>query len=39
MILFFQKWIDSSRKYASVNPDIKIDFDETVEFIEDPRDA
>jgi UDP-N-acetyl-D-mannosaminuronate dehydrogenase len=35
MIVFFQKMDRLARKYASVNPDGKIDFDETVEFIED----
>jgi UDP-N-acetyl-D-mannosaminuronate dehydrogenase len=35
MIVFFQKMDRLARKYASVNPDVKIDFDETVEFIED----
>jgi UDP-N-acetyl-D-mannosaminuronate dehydrogenase len=34
MIVFFQKMHRLSRKYSAVNPDIKIDFDEAVDFIE-----
>ena len=35
MIVFFQKMNRLARKYSVVNPDLKIDFDETVDFIED----
>jgi UDP-N-acetyl-D-mannosaminuronate dehydrogenase len=35
MIVFFQKMHKLARKYSSGNPDLKIDFDETVDFIED----
>ncbi len=35
MIVFFQKMHRLARKYSSRNPDLKIDFDETVDFIED----
>jgi UDP-N-acetyl-D-mannosaminuronate dehydrogenase len=35
MIVFFQKMARLARSYNSVNPDLKIDFDETVDFIED----
>jgi UDP-N-acetyl-D-mannosaminuronate dehydrogenase len=35
MILFFQKMHRLARKYATINPTLKIDFDETVDFIED----
>lgn len=35
MIIFFQKMNRLARKYNSTNPDLKIDFDETVDFIED----
>jgi len=35
MIVFFQKMARLARKYASINSDIKIDFEETVDFIED----
>ena len=35
MIVFFQKMHRLARKYSSHNPDLKIDFDETVDFIED----
>jgi UDP-N-acetyl-D-mannosaminuronate dehydrogenase len=35
MIVFFQKMQQLVGKYNSVNPDLKIDFDETVDFIED----
>ena len=35
MIVFFQKMQRLAREYNAVNPDLNIDFDETVEFIED----
>ena len=35
MIVFFQKMQRLAREYNAVNPDLKIDFDETVDFIED----
>jgi UDP-N-acetyl-D-mannosaminuronate dehydrogenase len=35
MIVFFQKMNRVARKYSASNPDLKIDFDETVDFIED----
>jgi hypothetical protein len=35
MIVFFQKMHRLARKYSALNPDLKIDFDETVDFIED----
>ncbi len=35
MIVFFQKMARLARKYNSQNPDLEIDFDQTVEFIED----
>jgi UDP-N-acetyl-D-mannosaminuronate dehydrogenase len=35
MIVFFQKMNRLARKYSASNPDLKIDFDETVDFIED----
>jgi UDP-N-acetyl-D-mannosaminuronate dehydrogenase len=35
MIVFFQKMNRLARKYSAANPDLKIDFDETVDFIED----
>ena len=35
MIVFFQKMNQLARKHSSLNPDLKIDFDETVDFIED----
>jgi UDP-N-acetyl-D-mannosaminuronate dehydrogenase len=35
MITFFQKMHRLARKHNSANPDLKIDFDETVDFIED----
>jgi UDP-N-acetyl-D-mannosaminuronate dehydrogenase len=35
MIIFFQKMNRLARKYSVVNPDLKIDFDETVDYIED----
>jgi UDP-N-acetyl-D-mannosaminuronate dehydrogenase len=35
MIVFFQKMHRLARKYNEVNPDLKISFDETVDFIED----
>jgi UDP-N-acetyl-D-mannosaminuronate dehydrogenase len=35
MIVFFQKMNRLTRKYSAANPDLKIDFDETVDFIED----
>ena len=35
MIVFFQKMNRLTRKYSEVNPDLKISFDETVDFIED----
>lgn len=35
MILFFQKMDRLSRKYTSSDPDLKIDFDDAVDFIED----
>jgi hypothetical protein len=35
MITFFQKMDRLARKYNSANPDIKINFDQTVDFIED----
>ena len=35
MIVFFQKMHRLARKYNAVNPDLKIGFDETVDFIED----
>ncbi len=35
MIVFFQKMQRLARKYNIVNPDLNIDFDETVDFIED----
>ena len=35
MIVFFQKINRLARKYNSANPDLKIDFDEAVDFIED----
>jgi UDP-N-acetyl-D-mannosaminuronate dehydrogenase len=35
MIVFFQKMQRLAREYNAVNPDLNIDFDETVDFIED----
>lgn len=35
MITFFQKMNRLARKYNAMNPDLKIDFDEIVDFIED----
>ena len=35
MIVFFQKMQRLANKYNTTNPDLKIDFDETVDFIED----
>jgi UDP-N-acetyl-D-mannosaminuronate dehydrogenase len=35
MIVFFQKMHRLARKYNEANPDLKISFDETVDFIED----
>jgi hypothetical protein len=35
MIVFFQKMNRLARKYSKTNPDLKIDFDESVDFIED----
>jgi UDP-N-acetyl-D-mannosaminuronate dehydrogenase len=35
MIIFFQKMQRLANKYNSANPDLNIDFDETVDFIED----
>ena len=35
MIVFFQKMQQLSNKYNSSNPNLKIEFDETVDFIED----
>jgi UDP-N-acetyl-D-mannosaminuronate dehydrogenase len=35
MIVFFQKMNRLARKYSALSPDLKIDFDETVDFIED----
>ncbi len=35
MITFFQKMHRLARKYNTANPDLKINFDETVDFIED----
>ena len=35
MIVFFQKMNRLARKYTAANPDLKISFDETVDFIED----
>jgi hypothetical protein len=35
MIVFFQKMNRLARKYSAANPDLKISFDETVDFIED----
>lgn len=35
MIVFFQKMSQLARKYSAANTDLKIDFDETVDFIED----
>ena len=35
MIVFFQKMQRVTREYNAVNPDLNIDFDETVDFIED----
>jgi UDP-N-acetyl-D-mannosaminuronate dehydrogenase len=35
MIVFFQKMNRLARNYSTTNPDVKIDFDDTVDFIED----
>lgn len=35
MIVFFQKMHSLARKYAASNPDLRIDFDDAVDFIDD----